>query len=141
MNCPHCQSPAKHMDTQTIKGLLSASLEILAPGNPYHYCKSADCPVVYFHEDGEQVITEDDIRVPVYHKRHNEPDTPICYCFGIDTSQLLTDIEAQNGEESVARINAGIKAGQCACDIRNPEGSCCLGNVKQHIKMTAVSAA
>ena len=27
-------------------------------------------------------------------------------------------------------IDAGIKTGQCACDLRNPQGSCCLGNVR-----------
>ncbi len=31
-------------------------------------------------------------------------------------------------------INAGIQAGQCACDLRNPQGSCCLGNVREAIK-------
>ena len=27
-------------------------------------------------------------------------------------------------------ISTGINAGQCACDLRNPQGSCCLGNVR-----------
>jgi hypothetical protein len=31
-------------------------------------------------------------------------------------------------------INTGISAGQCACDLRNPQGSCCLGNVRGLIK-------
>jgi hypothetical protein len=31
-------------------------------------------------------------------------------------------------------INTGINAGQCACDLRNPQGSCCLGNVRGLIK-------
>ena len=31
-------------------------------------------------------------------------------------------------------IDAGIQAGQCACDLRNPQGSCCLGNVRGLVK-------
>jgi hypothetical protein len=30
----------------------------------------------------------------------------------------------------VERVTAGVQADQCACDIRNPQGSCCLGNVR-----------
>jgi hypothetical protein len=32
------------------------------------------------------------------------------------------------------RITAEIKAGNCACEIRNPQGFCCLGNVNAAVK-------
>jgi hypothetical protein len=31
-------------------------------------------------------------------------------------------------------ISVGIDAEQCACDLRNPQGACCLGNVRGLIK-------
>ena len=31
-------------------------------------------------------------------------------------------------------ITAEVKAGNCACEIRNPQGSCCLGNVNAAVK-------
>jgi hypothetical protein len=34
----------------------------------------------------------------------------------------------------VASITAGILAGQCACEIRNPQGNCCLGNVREVVQ-------
>jgi hypothetical protein len=37
-------------------------------------------------------------------------------------------------------INAGLNTGQCACDLRNPQGSCCLGNVRELIKRLNKSA-
>jgi hypothetical protein len=137
MNCPKCNHPGKHINSQTIKGVLITTLEILKPGNPYYYCKTQDCVVVYFHEDGNQVITEDDLRVSVYHKHPSSPTVNICYCFGINVEELDNDIKNNAGEKSANRINAGIKAEQCACDIRNPEGVCCLGNVKRRIKASA----
>jgi hypothetical protein len=32
-------------------------------------------------------------------------------------------------------INAGIRAGACACDLRNPQGACCLGNARALVKL------
>jgi hypothetical protein len=51
------------------------------------------------------------------------------YCF----RHTVGDVRAASPATRAAivdDINAGIKAGQCACDLRNPQGSCCLGNVR-----------
>ncbi len=48
-------------------------------------------------------------------------------------SVSLRDVRAASPETRAAivdDINTGINAGQCACDLRNPQGSCCLGNVR-----------
>jgi hypothetical protein len=37
-------------------------------------------------------------------------------------------------------IDTGINTGQCACDLRNPQGSCCLGNVRGLIKRLQIAA-
>jgi hypothetical protein len=37
-------------------------------------------------------------------------------------------------------INTGINTEHCACDLRNPQGSCCLGNVRSLIKRMEKSA-
>ena len=39
----------------------------------------------------------------------------------------------------IAAVEAGIRAGKCACDIRNPQGSCCLGNVRAVVMAAASS--
>jgi len=42
---------------------------------------------------------------------------------------------AATGKSTVIdRIAAEMKADFCACEIRNPQGSCCLGNVKAAVK-------
>lgn len=134
MNCPTCNQKGKHIDTQTVKGVLKVSLEILDKGNPYYYCKTQDCPVVYFHENGEQTIGVEDLRVSVYHKAPDDDETSICYCFGLTVGSVRADFVETEGKESIGRIRAGISAEQCACDIRNPEGDCCLGNVAARVK-------
>lgn len=54
---------------------------------------------------------------------------PLCYCFGFDESHLRDEI-SQTGTTTIPeRISRLIREGLCACDIRNPSGKCCLGDV------------
>jgi hypothetical protein len=54
----------------------------------------------------------------------------VCYCFRHTLQSIRSEAATMEESAVVAAITAGIKAGQCACDIRNPQGSCCLGNVR-----------
>jgi hypothetical protein len=57
----------------------------------------------------------------------------VCYCF----KHRIGEIHTATHETRLAildDINAGIQADQCACDLRNPQGSCCLGNVRDLIR-------
>lgn len=38
---------------------------------------------------------------------------------------------------AVAKITEYVEAGKCACELRNPQGSCCLGNVAQAFRQSA----
>ena len=58
----------------------------------------------------------------------------VCYCFRYTPGSIRAEIEATGHSTVVDAINEGIQAGQCACDIRNPQGSCCLGNVRAVVK-------
>jgi hypothetical protein len=88
---------------------------------------------VYFSPDDGQTFTVAQIRERVYQKEPNSQDVFICYCFRYKIGDILTATpEARNA--IVEDINTGINAGQCACDLRNPQGSCCLGNVHGLIK-------
>lgn len=52
------------------------------------------------------------------------------------------EIRVASTEERVAilgDINTGIQADQCACDLRNPQGSCCLGNVRRLIRRSGIA--
>lgn len=56
---------------------------------------------------------------------------PLCYCFGFDESHLREEI-AQTGTTTIPeRISRLIREGLCECDVRNPSGNCCLGEVRR----------
>jgi hypothetical protein len=95
---------------------------------------------VYFSDNGQQTFSVDDIREQVYQKEPEAEDVFICYCF----RHRVGELRLASTEERLSimdNINSGIDTGQCACDLRNPQGSCCLGNVRGMIKQLDQKAA
>jgi len=131
-NCPECGQPGKSVETKTLKQMVQpCHLELVnKPG--FLFCRSADCDVVYFHPDGD-CLRKPDMRVRVGLKETEDP-VPICYCFGFTEAMAVEEIRATGKCTIPQRITAEIKAGNCACEIRNPQGSCCLGNVNAAVK-------
>ncbi|MBI1802471.1 MAG: copper chaperone Copz family protein [Chloroflexi bacterium] len=130
--CPVCGEKGKPVQGQTVKAFLSASLRAVQEVE-YLFCKTQTCPVVYFAPAGERTLTVEQVRERVYQKEPDAEEVFVCYCF----RHTVGDIRAASPQSQAALlddINAGINADQCACDLRNPQGSCCLGNVRGVIK-------
>lgn len=136
--CNVCGEKGKPVQGQTIKALLAVSLREVQ-NIEYLFCKTQTCPVVYFSRDGEQTFTADQVRERVYQKEPDAEDVSICYCF----RHTVGDVRTASPETRAAivdDINTGINTEHCACDLRNPQGSCCLGNVRSLIKRIEKSA-
>ena len=132
-SCPVCPKTGKLVDSLTLKALLNVPLTDVRRVE-YRFCSTPDCPVVYYSQDGTQTFLEIDLRERVYQKHAAEDDVFVCYCFRHTVGSIKEEFVGKQVNIVVARINAGIQAGQCACDIRNPQGSCCLGDVRLIIK-------
>jgi len=130
--CPVCGTKGKDVDTHTVKAMLDVSLRNLA-SSAYRFCRTESCEVVYFGAGGE-VYTEDDLRERVHQKHPDAADVFVCYCFRHTPGSIRQELLLSGASAVVAQVNAGIQAGQCACEIRNPQGSCCLGNVTAAVK-------
>lgn len=130
--CPICGERGKAVQGQTVKALVSVSLREVQEVE-YLFCKTQTCPVVYFFPHSEQTFTVEQVRERVYQKEPNDEDVFVCYCFRY-TAGKLRAASPESRMAIVDDINTGINAGQCACDLRNPQGSCCLGNVRGLIK-------
>jgi hypothetical protein len=131
-NCPNCGEKGKLVQGQTVKALFNSSLRQLEETN-YYFCCTQSCAAVYFSSNGKSVVTTSQLRERVYQKEPNADDVLVCYCF----KYTVADIRNATQETRVSiveDINAGIQANQCACDLRNPQGSCCLGNIRRLIK-------
>lgn len=88
------------------------------------------CPTVYFAADGESRFTEDSLSERVHQKHPEDDDVFVCYCFRHTPGSIRAEPREMGETGVIESVTAGIRAGKCACDIRNPQGSCCLGNVR-----------
>lgn len=122
--CPSCGATGKPVGLDTVKAMLnSMALRRLDTGESFRFCLQSDCQTVYY--GAEQVFSKVELRETVFQKEDG-PQTPVCYCFGYRREDLADE---RARKEALANISALVKAGNCACEIRNPQGSCCLGNV------------
>lgn len=135
--CPTNQKVGKLIDTLTLKALLALPLNQVTH-HDYRFCPDPNCPTVYYSFDGAQLITEANLREKVYQKHPDDDDNLVCYCFQHTVGGIREEITRTGSSSVIEKIKTGIQAGQCACDIRNPQGDCCLGNVLQLVKQILV---
>ena len=68
----------------------------------------------------------------IKHTTTSDP-IPLCYCFGFDESHLREEISKTGSTTVPERISRLIREGLCSCDVRNPSGKCCLGDVNRAV--------
>jgi hypothetical protein len=112
-HCPRCGSRGHEVSARTIRHHIRQPWLWQATGGRYFHCGNADCDWVYWGEDGAAIprssLREDASR-----------DDLLCYCFGVTRGDLSADPAVREFLVSQTREK------QCACEVRNPAGRCCL---------------
>jgi len=80
----------------------------------------------------ETSFKTNEIRERDFQKEPNSNDVFICYCFKHTVGEILY-ASPDNLNEILGDITTGTQFHNCACDIRNPHGSCCIGNTQELI--------
>ncbi len=125
--CPQCAQKASAVHPITLKALLTAQgLRRGVPPNPY-FCATESCPVVYF--DRGVTFNQHDLIVLVHAKHPADERVPVCYCFDHTSGSIREEIIRSGKSSAFHTIASEVKAGRCACEVRNPKGDCCLGDV------------
>ncbi len=136
--CPECGGPGRRVERITLKALLyPGALERLSPG-AHRFCATRSCGVVYF--GGGDCFRREDVGAPVFQKEP-EGGRTVCYCLALNEETLRREVEASGRSASVERIKALVQAERCACEVRNPQGTCCLGDVAALAKAAGAAAA
>lgn len=130
--CPRCGQSGQPVPPRTIKHQVRPEFLTAVEDGPFSFCRSAPCDAVYFNGRG-LVLTKADVRQRLGLKETEDP-VPICYCFGFTERMVMEELRTTGDCTIPQRIAAEVKAGNCACEIRNPQGSCCLGNVTAAVK-------
>ncbi len=132
--CPECGRPGRKVGRKTLESLLLPEARArLAADAHYRFCATHGCTTVHYPEGGGEAFHLPDVRVRVGQKRPGPP-TPVCYCFHHTEEEIAEEIRRTGSSTIPAAITAQVQAGACACETENPEGVCCLGNVRAAVK-------
>jgi hypothetical protein len=133
MACPLSGGRCKQVNILTVRSLVR-HLPLGMPETQYFFCEAPDCELVYFPLDPQAPsFRRGDLIVRVGAKETKEPIT-ICYCFGFRRQDIWDEIRTTGDSTVAKRIAAEIDAGRCACEVRNPSGKCCLGDITRAAK-------
>lgn len=131
--CPITKNSHRKVQRRTVDHVLKPERIGLIQDVQYYYCTDPDCKVVYFSNERVPYFTVDDVAVKVFSKDKGD-DVNVCYCFDWTRGRIKDELNG-TGTSTVSRQIAGeVKAGNCACDVKNPKGECCLGDVNQVVK-------
>jgi hypothetical protein len=115
----------------TVKALLGAEgLRRGVPPSP-RFCATAHCTVVYFDNAGPVRFEESLLTVRVHAKHPEDGDVPVCYCFGHTPETIRADMEATGHSHAGEDVTREVKAERCACEVKNPKGSCDVAKVEK----------
>lgn len=130
--CPSCNVKGKTVKIITLKSMLKpSSFETFNAKENHYFCSTKDCDVVYFNTNNKTYLVSD-IKVPV-HQKDDSATTPICYCFDWTKEKIKKYVKIGVTPNPVEHIRENIKENRCGCEVNNPQGSCCLGNVTKFI--------
>lgn len=133
--CPACGALGKTVQRITLGALLKPEARPRIPSQEeFCFCRTPVCAVVYFRP-GEILFRKEDLSVKIGLKEPTDPSAPVCYCFGWTPEKIRAEVQATGKSTVVDQIKAQVKAGNCTCEVTNPQGSCCLGNVSAVVKM------
>jgi hypothetical protein len=136
--CPACGRMGRGVDRITVAAMLRPAALARLGEAEHRYCATPDCPVVYFA--GADLFRSEEIGVAVFHKEPSGART-VCYCFAITEGDVGQELAVSGRSTVVERISALVAAGQCACEVKNPQGNCCLGNFAAVVRSAQVGAA
>jgi hypothetical protein len=128
-SCPACKQNGRLVATLTVKNLVCDHTRVAANG-PYYFCRTPGCSVVYFSD--EATFQKSDIKVRVGIKEQEDP-IPLCYCFDYTRANIRRDLTLRGHTDIPDLVKAEVQRGFCACDVKNPSGACCLGEITRAV--------
>jgi hypothetical protein len=131
--CPVSKTPSRKVQKRTLDHLLKTEKLGEVQNVQYYYCTDPACNVVYFSNNDAPSFTLNDVNVKVLTKDKND-DVNVCYCFDWTRGRIKEQIRTTGKCTAAVEIAREVRAGRCTCDVKNPKGECCLGDVNSYLK-------
>lgn len=120
--CPVSGSHGERVPWRTVAALLSGAIP---SKQEFWLCPDPSCRVVYFGAAG-RLVSIAELRV---HPGSKDGGELLCYCLQLRKQDLRLEVTAPT--RIIEQITDLVRAGGCACEVRNPSGKCCLGEVRK----------
>ena len=123
--CPQCGSDCKLVTMRTLYHQVRFPENQQLTTDDYYFCPSRHCSTAYFSSAGNilsksLLITQQALQ-----------NDALCFCFDINSASYLSALQTQNANSIKNFVIERTKLAECACEIRNPSGQCCLAKFKQ----------
>jgi len=129
-SCPNCGKIGKPVQALTIKALTKKDWPGHQKITDGYYCTNPNDPTVYYFTDKNLTIDTQDVSVRVGIKEVEEP-IYVCYCFKHTKAEISEDFRV-NGYSTIEEdVRKKVKEKECFCEISNPSGKCCLGDIRR----------
>jgi hypothetical protein len=125
--CPRCDRPGQAVAATTTDALVRADARASLE-QPAYFCSTPECEVVYFDARDGSIRTEG-VAVAIFQKE-THPQRPVCYCFEHTAAAVLAASRTDGSNGIVEAIVEACRQGLDRCEQTNPQGRCCLGNVR-----------
>lgn len=134
--CPSCGNKGKSVQSVTIESLVKEDAWArVEQTEGFRFCAEVNCEVVYYQPESTEVFSRDEINVQVGQKE-TASSRQICYCFNYTAADIEGEIRKTGASTIPETIAEKCRAGLDRCRETNPQGACCLGNVRTVIKNT-----
>lgn len=132
--CPKCGESCKSVEHKTLYHQVRFPENNELSSDKYYFCPAKECPVGYFASTGHIIPKQ-------YLRTYQEiEDNKLCYCFDINAEHYLSALNVNNADTIKNFVIQKTKMGDCACDVKNPSGQCCLAKFKHLEKEFATNA-
>lgn len=139
--CPSCGEQGRGVHPITLQRLLvPEALDRLTTLEGFRFCANTQCEVVYYHPEHGQRLGQPDVRVPVWQKGTN-PARLVCYCFQHTVAEIEHEVTETGASPTCDAIIQHCQQGLSRCEETNPQGACCVGNVRHIIQKTQATRA
>jgi len=129
--CGDCGGVGRTVERRTVMHHVKSEKLFSVNNEGLQFCPTATCSVVYYSESGK-TFTVGDVRELVTSKTAGD-ERPLCYCFGFTEGYVRSEITLTGRSSVKELVNQFIKERLCACEIRNPSGVCCLGEINRTV--------
>ena len=118
--CPICNWVGQQVRKVTVNHQVQSGIEI--EGEQLFLCKTPDCKVAYYSQDGKKTILQDQLISKIWFKNVTPP-VPICYCANVTEEEILYHVAVAKCCSTLDDIkkHTGANTGR-ECLTKNPAG-------------------